>query len=177
MTKKVTGTLIYISRVSTNFDKATRKVVVQELVLSLINYCIRIWGTTSSTLIHKVQKLQKFAARVATGGMKKYDHVSPAFKELKWLKVKEKHFLDINTIMYNFLNKMFPAWLLSCPTIHGTTSRVTRQRNNLVVPRTKTASGVKAFLVNGPKMWNSLPAYVTNATTLSCFKVKSPNIC
>ncbi len=112
-----------------------------------------------------------FSARVAIGGMKKYDPVSPAFKELKWLRVKEKYFLDSAT-MYKFLNKMFPAWFLSYPTIRGTASSVARQRNSLVVPWTKTASGVRAFLVNGPKMWNSLPANATTATTLSCCKSK-----
>lgn len=153
-----------------NFDKSTRKTVVQALVLSLINYCIRIWGTTNTTLIHNVQKLQNFAARVSVGGMKKCEHVSPAFRELKWLKVKQKHFLDITSAMYKSLNKMFPAWLLSFPTVHSTTSSVTRQKNNLVVPGTKTNSGARAFLVNGPKVWNSLPAHVTIASTLPCFK-------
>ena len=62
LTKKVIGMLIYICRVSMNFDRTTRKVVVQSLVLSLIHYCIRIRGTTNITLIHKVQKLQKFTA-------------------------------------------------------------------------------------------------------------------
>ncbi len=42
LTKKTLGTLIYINRVSMNFDKETRKIVVQSLVLSQINYCISI---------------------------------------------------------------------------------------------------------------------------------------
>ncbi len=170
LAKNVMGTLIYISRVSTNFDKSTRRIVVQALVLSLINYCIKIWGTTNSTLLHRVQKLQNFAARVAIGGMKKYDHVSPAFKELNWLKVKQKHLLDISTTMYKSLNKMFPDWLFLFPTVHNATGSTTRQRNNLVVPRTKTASGARALTVHGSKIWNSLPAHITNANTLSCFK-------
>ncbi len=70
--KKHIGMLIYIIRVSMNFDKATRKIVVQALVLSLINYCIRIWGTTNNSLIEKkVQELQNFATRVSICGMKK----------------------------------------------------------------------------------------------------------
>ncbi len=58
--------------------------VVQSLVLSHMNYCLIIWGTTTSSLISKVQRLQNFSARVAAGGIKKFDHVSPAYKELKW---------------------------------------------------------------------------------------------
>ncbi len=63
--------LIYISRVSINVDKATRKFVVQALVLSLINYCIRIWGTTNNSVIKtKVHELQNFAAKFSICGMK-----------------------------------------------------------------------------------------------------------
>lgn len=51
------------------------------LVLSLINYCIRIWGATNAKLIHKVKKLQNLAATVTVDGMEKYDHVSPVFRE------------------------------------------------------------------------------------------------
>ena len=172
LSKKTIGMLIYISRVSINFDKVTRTIIVQSLVLSLINYCIRIWGTTNTTLIKKVQKLQNFAARVSIGGMKKYDHVSPALEELKWLKVKQKHVFDINIAMYKFVNGMYPDWLLPLPTVQSITGGRTRQKYNIVVPRTKTDSGAKAFSVNGPKTWNSLPSNVTKANTLSSFKRK-----
>lgn len=50
--------------------------VIQALVLSLINYCIRIWGTTNDTLMASVQNMQNFAMRVAIGGVAKYDSVS-----------------------------------------------------------------------------------------------------
>ncbi len=42
VTQKVTRTLMFLSRVSATLDKSTRIIVVQLLVLSIINYCIRI---------------------------------------------------------------------------------------------------------------------------------------
>ncbi len=56
LSKKVVGTLMHIFSISLNFEKRTRTIVVQSLVLSLVNYCIRIWGTTN-TLLNNVQKL------------------------------------------------------------------------------------------------------------------------
>ncbi len=82
ISKKVMGMLIYINRISSYLDKKSRIVVVQSLVLSHINYCLSIWGTTTSSLINKVQKLQNFAARVAVGGIKKFDHVSLPIRSL-----------------------------------------------------------------------------------------------
>ncbi len=102
---------------------------------------------------------------------KKYDHVSPALEELKWLKVKQ-HLFDINIAMYKFLNGMYPDWLQTLPTVKSVTEGRTRQRNNIVVPRTKTDSGTKAFYINGPKTWNALPCSVTRANTSSNFKRK-----
>ncbi len=82
------GMLIYINRISSYLDKKSRIIVVQLLVRSHFNCCLSIWGTTTPSLIDKVQKLQNFAVRVAVGGIKKLYHVSPAYKELKWLKIK-----------------------------------------------------------------------------------------
>ncbi len=59
--------VMYINRISDNFDKSTRVLLVESLVLSLISYCISIRGSTNKTLLQNIQKLQNFAAKVATG--------------------------------------------------------------------------------------------------------------
>ena len=170
ITKKVIGMLSYLSRISMNFDKPSRTIVVQSLVLSVINYCMRIWATTNTTLINRVQKLQNFAARVSVGGLRKHDHVSPAFEELGWLNIKQKHLLDLNIAMYKSVNGLYPTWLHFFPTVQNTTNSTTRQQSNLTVLRTKTDTGARAFYINGPRKWNSLPQHVTTANTLSGFR-------
>ena len=167
--------LIYINRISCHLDKKSRIIVIQSLVLSHINYCLTIWGTTTSSLIDKIQKLQNFAARVAVGGIKKYDHVSPAYRELKWLKIRQKHTNDICCTMFKIINNVYPDWLYSFPTVHDSTASVTRQQNNLIVPRSKTDTGARAFAVTGPKLWNSLPFNITSTTSHGSFKSKLRN--
>ncbi len=117
-----------------------------------------------------MQKIQNFAARVSLGGMRKFDHVSPAFKELRWLKVKQRYLFDICVAMYESLKGIYPHWFQSFSTVQNVRRSVTRQRNNLVVPRTKTDTSAKGFSVNGPKMWNSLALSESSATSLSSFK-------
>jgi len=85
-------------KIKENFDKSTRIEVVETLVLSLINYCSRIWGSTNKTQIKRVQKLQNFAAKVAHGNSRKYDYATPIINELKWLKVEQKCFNYICTV-------------------------------------------------------------------------------
>ena len=40
--KKVTGTLLYLNRICDNFEPECRVLVVQSLVLSILNYCLRV---------------------------------------------------------------------------------------------------------------------------------------
>ena len=101
--KKVMGVLMYINRLKNSFDKSTRIQVVESLALSTMNYCLLIWGTTSSRQLEKAQKLQNFAARVADGRTRKFDHVSPLIKELGWLKIKEKNLYDTYLTVFKIM--------------------------------------------------------------------------
>ena len=83
--RKVNGTLIYLNRVWERFELESRIMVVQSLVLSVLNYCLSVWGSTNKTQMYRVRKLQNFAARVAIGGVRKHDHVTPLFDMLGWL--------------------------------------------------------------------------------------------
>ena len=55
-----------------------------------------------------VQRLQNFAARVAFGGVKKYDHISPVFRELKWLRTKQKFLFEVGVTAYKVLKGFYP---------------------------------------------------------------------
>lgn len=94
---------MYIIRIDDSLNKQTRIFVVQTPVLSLTEYCIRIWVTTSDTIISSVQKLQNFAVRLTVGGVKKYDYIFPSFKELKWLRLKQKHVFVVGVTIFKIL--------------------------------------------------------------------------
>ncbi len=82
LSKNVVGTLMFINRISDKLNRPSRIITVQSLVLSIINYCISIWGTTNLTVINDAQKLLYFAPKVAKGNAKKYDHATPIIQEL-----------------------------------------------------------------------------------------------
>ncbi len=68
--RKVMGSLTFVNRVKDYFDRDTRNVIIQSLVLSILNYCNTIWGTANSTHLNDIQKLQNFAAKVVDGKAK-----------------------------------------------------------------------------------------------------------
>ncbi len=174
--KKVMGLLMFIRRISDNFDKPTRIIVVQTLVLSLMNYCICIWGSTNVTLLHRIQKLQNFAAKVAIGGASKYDRVTPIIRGLQWETIKDKYIPEKRITMYKALNGLYPECFLQFSTVREHTGGRTRQLNDLHVPRTRTDSGTRATAVTGSVLWNGLPDCITNSGSLHSFKSRLKNL-
>ena len=168
--KKVMGTLIYLNRVKDSFEPSTRVMVVQALAMSIINYCLKVWGATNNTQIQRVQKLQNFAARVAIGNISKYDRISPALKKLEWLKIKDKYVLDICTFVLNNLRKNFPDWLYNFLKVNEVSDVITRQRDDLFIRRAKSDIGAREINVRGPQLYNKLPLEIRDAGSVFTFK-------
>ena len=144
--------LLFLNRIKERFDKATHILVVHSLALSIINYCIKVWGMTTQQQIDKVQKLENFAAKIAVGGARKYDLVTPISEKLKWLKIHDKITFDICIFTYKICNHLLPEWLFVLPSVRNRMTRDTRQANNLFIPRTRTDIRAKAISVRGPEL-------------------------
>ncbi len=91
-----------INKNSSDLDMSSRIIVVQTLARSIMNYCLRIWGTTNKTIMSDTKKMHNFAAKVAIRGAKFFDHVTPIIQELGWLKLEEKHVLDTYIVVLKF---------------------------------------------------------------------------
>jgi len=170
--RKVMGTLIYLSHIKNRIPAETRISVIQTLVLSIINYCSNIWGTANKGQIQKIQKLQNFAARVALGNVKKYDHITPHINKLSWLKVHHKCSYDTCILIHKMIHGFYPKWLLTLPTVGNTTCVQTRQGNSLYVKRSRTDIGARQILTRGPMIWNQLPFDIRNIQNTNTLKMK-----
>lgn len=126
ISSKVCSTIIYINRIKDNFSKHTRKTNIQSLVLSIIYYGIKVWDTTNKTLMHQVQKLQNFAAKVALGGAAKHEHATPFLRELGWLKIKQKYMLEVGVMMFNVM-KSCSSNTYHMPLVSEISTAATRQ--------------------------------------------------
>ncbi len=108
-------------------DVKKKKKKKKKKKLSNIKYGITIWGTTNSTLINKVQKLQNFAIKVADGKARKYDYVTPLFKDLQWIKIKDLITFNLITKVFKQKIKDYPDHILSLPIVNYMTDSTTRQ--------------------------------------------------
>ena len=172
ISSKVSGILMYLSRIKDNFEDSTRIMIVQSLVLSVINYAIKLWGATSDLYLNKAQKLVNFAARVAVVGVRKYDHISPTLQQLQWLKIKDKYTYEVCLFVFKVLKKEYPSWLYEFPNVGSLRDASTRQNDNLQVIKSRTELGSRSMQIKSPSNWNRLPKVVKDCSGASAFKKK-----
>lgn len=167
MSKKIFSTILHINRSKDCFNRRAIITLVQTLVLSIINYGIRIWGTTNITLTQQTQKLQNFAAKVTLSNGAKFDHATPFLRELGWLK---------GIITYNIIHGNIPNHLFCLPRVSDVCTAPTRQQHNVYEPNTNTCTGARSLLVEGPKFWRCLPSSIRNAPSIRTYKKKKKKL-
>ena len=128
-----------------SFDKETLKFIISSLVISKLFYCSSTWSNTSSTNISKLQAVQNFACRIITN-TRKFDHITPALRQISWLPVKEQLLLRDSIMTYKCLNSLVPQYLSEKfskrSSIH---SRLTRNQDTLQIPLNRTATGQRSL--------------------------------
>ena len=172
--KKLFGTLLFLNRITKRFYQDCRKMVIQSLILSSLNYALKVWGSTNKSNIQKAQKLQNFASKVAVGGAKRSDHATPLIEKLNWLRIDKQYIFELCLFVFKIKTNRVPEWLFEFPSAGEMRDAnvVTRQNNNLFIPRTRTNTGARNLHVEGPRLWNSLPNDLLDCQSLSCFKKK-----
>ena len=108
LSRKINGILMFFNCIKNKFTRSTRITMIETLVLSRLNYCLKVWGMTTQQQLNRVQRLENFAGKVALGGVGKYDHATPVLHELNWLNINNKRKYDICIFMCKICNSIFP---------------------------------------------------------------------
>lgn len=145
--------------------------VMHAFISSCLDYCNSLYIGASQSCISRLQLVQNAAARLLKG-KRKSEHITPVLISLHWLPVKYRIDFKVLLFVYKSLRNQAPQYLSEL--LHRPSqSRALRSGHSdlLFVPRTRLKNrGDRAFAVIGPKLWNSLPAHIKAAQTLSIFK-------
>ena len=135
------------------------------LVISLIRYCIVVYGNSTTHSVTRIQKLLNFCARVVSG-RKKREHVRDVLSELNWLPAEDLVMYRTLCLLKAILTYEQPADLAShFRTAMSVRQRSTRQDDHLVLPRIRTESGRRMFIYRGARAYNALPPSVRDGRT------------
>lgn len=169
--RRCTGILIGLSHSRHSLPHTTLLTLVQSLVISLLRYCISVYGVCNATQTARLQKVLNFAARVVSG-RRKFDHVSDVLRDLEWLTAHNMYVYHALTLLKRVLVTSQPeslsASLVRRRHLHG---RTTRQDDMLNVPAIRSESGRRRFLYSVVTAFNDLPQDIRDLN-LHQFKVE-----
>ena len=129
-------------------------------VLLVFEFGCVVWGNTINANLTRLVKLPKWAARMIL----KADFMTPSeqlFKELNWLPFPKQVQYHTCLMVYKSITRHTPKYISSMLT-YGSQYHERQTRSTVLdllhIPRSHSAYFGRAFSVQGPKFWNSLPA-------------------
>ena len=148
----------------------TASIIIHALITSRIDNGNSLLTGITDSLLRKLQLAQNAAARVLTK-TKKFDHITPVLKDLHWLPVRSRIEFKLLILTWKSLHGIAPGYLSNL-LIPYNPVRVLRSSDKhlLVIPRTSSALGDRAFSVSAPTLWNSLPLNIRSSDSLQSFK-------
>jgi hypothetical protein len=155
-----------------NFLSQKSKITISEgYILSHFNYWDLIYKNITEFLKQKIQKTQNTCIRFIFD-LRKYDHISSSFTELKTLNMEERRTVHGLTMMHKIVNNNALTYLTSKIRYHNNLHNYnTRNRNNIVIGISRTATYDHSFFPTFSRLYNDLNT-VKNSSTSSVETIK-----
>jgi len=120
------------------------------------------------------QRVQNSAARLVFEESK-FCHITPLLRALHWLPVVYRIVFKISLLTFKAIHKLAPTYISELVSLRDTMGRYNLRINNgklLNIPPCKSLStlGDRSFYMAAPKLWNDLPLFIRNISSVSVFK-------
>ena len=147
------------------------EMAVHAFVSSRIDYCCSLYTCLNQSSLHRLQLVQNAAARLLSRS-KKSCHMTPILADLHWLPVSFRIHYRLLLITYKALNGLAPSYIrdLLHDYIPSRSLRSSDQGLLAVPPVRLSTKGGRAFEVVAPRLWNSLPQDMREASSVESFR-------
>jgi len=162
-----------ISQIRHYLNRETTNTLVHAFVTSRLDTCNSLLHGLTDREIAKVQRVQNTAARLVLR-IPRYEHITPALKELHWLPIQQRSAYKIMLITYKALHGMSPDFISDIIHIHNPT-RMLRSSTACRLQAFKSSTkfyGDRSFSFASAQLWNNLPGDIRNASSLNIFKTR-----
>ena len=153
---KISRALGILFKAKKVFDENTIKTLYNSLIYPYLSYCVEVWGSATESCVSSLVKLQKRAVRIIVSASYKA-HTGPIFQKLNLLNINKIYLYNVALFMFKFENGFLPNIFdnLFCQNITKS-NYFTRQRNRLIIPKTRTVLCQKTIRYVGVKVWSYL---------------------
>ncbi len=159
-----------ISKIKPFLSRKDLEKVIHAFIFSRLDYCNSLYYGVQDKSLGRLQLIQNAAARLLTG-TRKYEHITPILRELHWLPVSYRIIFKI-LFVFKALHGTAPSYIVDL--IQTKKSKRTLRSESLSlleVPRTyRNLRGDRSFVAAAPRLWNGLPLYFRQCSTLREFK-------
>lgn len=173
MCKKVSSYIWLLSRINDCVSLKYRILFYKAYIQPHIDYCLTIWGSTSSNNIKKIISLQKRACRTILGP--DYIDFEHALNILKIFRFDQRLFYQRACFMFKIGSILYPSYVCDMfqqKSLRNEISVTLRSNTNLnfQIPKTHTQLFKNSLLYAGPIVWNCLPTCVKLSHSFNEFK-------
>ena len=155
----------------------SKKAIVQCYLLSQFNYSAIILQNLTKMQMHRIQLFQNTCVRFIQN-LRKFDHISGAFKSLGFLKMESLRNVQSLTLMHKIVNNKAPTYLTEKIMLQGDHHQhFTRNTTNIRCSTSKTNFGLNRFFNGIGRKYNEISSLLKFPRDISVntLKVKLKN--
>jgi len=179
--KSMTNRMYLLKRQKKHFPEKWRLIFATSLILSLLEYCLPVWGNLSKTKAERINKIIIKTANCvvlnqAFRSKRQVDKYS-VLEKLNWLTVEERLVIySVEFVKKNVLNPK--SSLQQCfgyfqaKSNDSNSTRTGRNSYDFMLPRMNTEFGKTTFYYRTIQMWNKLPNEIKEIQAFSGFDYK-----
>ena len=159
-------------------DRKSLEIIYTSFIRPILEYGNEIWDNCTQYEKEDLEKIQKEAARIATGTTKLIS-AENLYNEIGWDTLESRRNKQKLTLFYKMVNNLTPTYLSSL--VPSTVTEVSRYNlrnsSDIRTVNSRTSQYFNSFLPSSIREWNSLPEQHRTSSTVTSFKyhLNQPN--
>ncbi len=161
-----------IGKIRKNLTVDSTKTITHAFVSSKLDYCNSLLAGLPAVTTDKLQAVQDSAARIVMC-KQKYDHLTPLYKDLHWLPIKQRIIFKVLLLTYKVIHGMCPDYMKQMIRVHQPPRKLRSGEGQMLlcVPKARLVTyGFRSFTKVAPEHWNALPKTIRLSSTVEKFK-------
>ena len=167
--KKANSKIGCLYRSKEKFLRRDKINIYCSIIRPALEYGSVIYDNCSLLDSNKIEGVQKFAARVCTGALKRTEYIKLQ-NELGWISLKSRRRIYKGILTYKILNNLTPTFLKTNFKFQNILIRTLRTTNRLIQPKCRLNSYSSSLFPSQTTFWNNLPNNLNEYQTVSSFR-------